>query len=192
MPGRSAVFTCRPLTVAILAGLTGAGADGATIVKPRDGTWIRGEEVDVIAKAAGAQLDLDGKPVSAEERFPGVFHARVPVAAGQHLLRLESPEGSHEVRFRTGGASAGDAIEPFVDHPPVPTACTHCHSLSRRGRFRFSGGCQTCHAKERFIQTHSHEPHELASCGMCHDAHGSSVAKLLVLPREQACKQCHN
>ncbi len=193
MPGRSAVFTCRLLAVSVVAVLhSAAGADEATIVKPREGTWIQSEEVQVIAKAAGAQLHLDGKPVEADEPFPGVFHARVPISSGQHLLRLESADGIHEVRFRAGGDPVGDGVEPFVDHPPIRIECAHCHSVSRRGRFRFSGGCQTCHAKEQFIQTHSHELHELASCGMCHDAHGSSVAKLLVLPRDQACKQCHN
>ena len=193
MPGRFAVFTCKQLCLAALAGLTAAaGAQGGTIIKPRDGTWIRSEEVEVIARAEGANLHLDGKPVPAEELFPGVVHARVQVSAGQHVLRLESAEGVHEVRFHSGTETPRNTGAPFVDHPPIRIECTHCHSVSRRGRFRFGGGCQACHGEEQFIHTHSHQPHELASCGMCHDAHGSSVAKHLVLPPEQACKQCHN
>lgn len=193
MPARFAAFTCSQLALALLASLTGAAwAEVGTIVKPRDGTWIRSEEVEVIARAAGASLHLDGKLVAADEPFPGVLHARVPVAAGPHVLRLASAEGAHEVRFHSGAEAPADAGAPFVDHPPLRIECTHCHSVSRRGRFRFGGGCQACHGEEQFIHTHSHQPHELASCGMCHDAHGSSVAKHLVLPPEQACKQCHN
>ena len=193
MPGRLAVFTCRQLGLAALAGLTGAaGAEGGTIVKPRDGTWIRSEEVEVVAKAAGANLHLNGKPIPAEELFPGVLHARVQVLAGQHVLRLESDEGVHEVRFHSGTAAPRNAGAPFVDHPAVRIECTHCHSVSRRGRFRFGGGCRACRGAEQFIHTHSRQPHELASCGMCLEAHGSSDAKHLVLPPEQACKQCLN
>lgn len=193
MPGRFAVFTCRLTATTILTGLAvQAWADGGAIVKPRDGSWIRSEKVEIIAKAAGAHLRMDGKPVEATEVFPGVFRATVPVSAGRHFLQLEFAEGSHEVHFHSGPDPPSSNVAQFVHHPPVQTECAHCHTVSRRGRFRFSGGCQTCHGEEQFIHTHSHQPHELASCGMCHDAHGSSVAHHLVLPREQACKQCHN
>ncbi len=194
MQGRSAGFICRLLPVA--ATLVGAVAahseDPGLIVKPRDGSWLQGAEIDIIAKAPEGRLLLDGEPIDAEKPFPDVLHARVALESGGHALRLESPAGSREIQFQVGGPPEGVDVDPYVDHPPLQTACTHCHSLSSRGRFRFSGGCQACHAKETFIQSHSHEPHELASCGMCHDAHGSSSAKLLVLSQDVACKQCHN
>ena len=193
MPVRSAAFTCRLVAAAaFVAAAAGLAADRGPIIKPPDGAWLRVDSVEVIVKSAGGRLLLDGKLVETDEPFPGVFRATVAVAPGDHTLRLESSDGIHEVRFRSGSDSGGVVAEPYVDHPPIRTDCTHCHSVSRRGRFRFSGGCQTCHAKEQFIRTHSHEPHELASCGMCHDAHGSSSAKLLVLTQDQACKQCHN
>lgn len=195
MPGRSAASICKWLTALAVAAtsLVVLAADGdLQIVKPVDGSWLNGQEVEIIAKVTDGKLFLDDAPVPAAEPFPGVFHARVEVESGLHSLRLESEGEAREIRFHVGAAPAGDETGAYVDHPPVRIDCTHCHSVSRRGRFRFSGGCQTCHAKEQFIQTHSHEPHELTSCGMCHDAHGSSVAKLLVMPRERACKQCHN
>ena len=193
MQGRFAEFTCRFLAVAVLlAANASLAADAGSIVKPPQGAWVRGGEVQIIAKAAEGRLFLDGKPVEADEPFPGVLHARAAVSAGQHTLTLESNAGSSTVAFRSGPVPIGDAGNAYTDHPPVQIECTHCHSLSRRGRFRFSGGCQTCHAKDQFIRTHSHEMHELSSCGMCHDAHGSSTANLLVIPQEQACKQCHN
>lgn len=195
MQGRSAASIYKWLAALAVALVIPAAlaADGVIrIVKPIDGSWLKGREVEIIAKAADGKLFLDDAPLRSAEPFPGVFHARVEAEPGSHLLRLESQGEALEIRFHVGAPPAGDETEAYVDHPPVRIDCAHCHSVSRRGRFRFSGGCQTCHAKEQFIRTHSHEPHELTSCGMCHDAHGSSVAKLLVMPREQACRQCHN
>ena len=192
MPVRSAGSTCSFAALALLltAGVSPA-ADGS-IVKPRNGSWIPGSLLEVIAKASEARLFVDGELVQGEEPFPGVLHARIEVVPGRHVLRLASSDGVQEVVVHTGESPDGDAGEPYVDHPPVATECALCHSVSRRGRFRFSGGCQNCHAEQQFVQTHSHQSHELASCGMCHDAHGSSAAKLLLLPKEQTCKQCHN
>lgn len=193
MPGRSAGFTCSLLPGVLLAFATGiAGASESAIVKPADGSWLPEGDLEVIARAEGGQLLLDGEPLEAQEPFPGILHARLKVAPGEHLLRLEGASGSAEVRVEAGDAPQRQGAAPFRHHPPVATACTHCHSLSRRGRFRFSGGCQACHDSEAFIRTHSHQFHELSACGMCHDAHGSSAASLLVLPSEQACQQCHN
>ena len=193
MPAPFAASACRIAALAASAAASVAwAADADWVVKPRDGEWIPSGEVEIIAKAPGVRFHIDGEPVPASEPFPGVFHALTKLSNGPHLLRVESGEGSEEIRFRSGPEADGDGIRPFVDHPPFRTACTHCHSVSRRGRFRFSGGCQSCHAREQFIGTHSHEPHELASCGMCHDAHGSSEANHLLLAPEQACTQCHN
>ncbi len=194
MLARSAASISRLVAIAI--GVLGACGSAVfaeeRIVKPRDGSWQEGTSVEIIARAADGLLLLDGRPIEASEPFPGVLHARAEVAPGQHLLRLESPEGAEQASFHAGGPPDGEAGPPYVDHPPLRIDCAHCHTVSRRGRFRFGGGCQTCHTREAFVQTHSHELHELASCGMCHDAHGASAAKLLVVAREQACKQCHN
>lgn len=192
MQGLSAESTCRILAAALVAAAASHAALANSIVKPPDGAWIPGGEVEVIAMAAGGRLFVDGEPVRAREPFPGVLHFLVNVGDGRHTVRLESADGSITNVFHVGADPGIELARPYTDHPPVQTACTHCHSVSRRGRFRFSGGCDSCHGKDTFIQTHSHEQHELASCGMCHDAHGSSTARLLVVPQEQACKQCHN
>lgn len=194
MAGRSVALNSRALAPAALllcSALSLPAADSA-IVKPPEGAWLPGAEVQIIAKGEAAKLLLDGKPLEAEEPFPGVYSVTAELLPGAHRLRLESPEGVSEISFHSGAVPPDTASEKYSDHPASQIACTHCHSVSRRGRFRFSGGCQSCHLKEPFIKTHSHEPHELASCGMCHDAHGSATAQLLMLPKEQACKQCHN
>ncbi len=162
------------------------------IVKPTDRAWIPDGSVEVIALAPDGRLFLDGKILEVEEPFAGVLWTRVTIPEGPHVVRLDTPEGVHEITIHSGPSSGGPGVKPFIDHPPVPTPCTHCHRVSRRGRFRFSGGCESCHPKERFIRDHSHEPHELASCGMCHDTHGSMADQLLLMDKELACKQCHN
>lgn len=192
MQGRSAESTCRILAFALLPAATAAlFAEPVSIVKPPSGAWILGDEVQIIARAPEGRILLDGMPVEAHEPFPGVLHSSVTVSEGKHRVTIESPDGSATAEFHTG-RTPDAGTRPYADHPPVATACTHCHSLSRRGRFRFSGGCEVCHAREPFIQQHSHEPHELASCGMCHDGHGSSTASLLLMSKDLACKQCHN
>lgn len=195
MPGRFAASTCSWLLAFTLLALSTeplAGEDSGGIVKPRNGAWVPEVEIDLIAKAEEGHLLLDGEPVETDRPFPGVLHARVHVATGKHSLRLDTPGGSDEIIFFAGPSPPFPSAAPFVDHPPTRIDCTHCHAVSRRGRFRFNGGCQSCHTEGQFIRTHSHAPHELSSCGMCHDAHGSTVAKLLIVPKETACKQCHN
>ncbi len=190
MPGPSAASISRILAIA--AACSVVAAEPSPIVKPPDGSWIPGDTIEIIAKAGEGRLLLDGRALPTEQPFPGVLRAEVQVQAGTHTVRLETSDGSRQVSFHSGPAPEGRHGAAYRDHPPVQVDCSHCHSVSRRGRFRFSGGCQACHAEDLFIRTHSHQSHELASCGMCHDAHGSSAAKLLVMPRERACKQCHN
>ena len=193
MQGRSAESICRILAATALAAAGASHAAGAdSIVKPPDGAWIQGEEIEIIAKAVEGRLLVNGEAVAAEEPFPGVLHYLGLLTGGRHTITLESAGGSRTVAFHLGKSPGDGTVQPYRDHPPVRMDCTHCHSVSRRGRFRFTGGCESCHAGQQFIRTHSHEQHELSSCGMCHDAHGSSAAKLLVVAREQACKQCHN
>ena len=46
--------------------------------------------------------------------------------------------------------------------------------------------------RKAFVESHQHAPHILEDCGRCHNAHGSTSASHLLLPREQACRLCHN
>ena len=79
------------------------------------------------------------------------------------------------------------------EHPPVAEVkCTQCHELSSRGRFRFrNNSCFDCHPKESFAKVHTHDATVLTECGLCHNAHGSTVKAHLLYPKETACKQCH-
>jgi len=170
-----------------------AADDAAKILRPADRSVVAPGTVDVVATAPGARLELDGKAVAAEQPFPNVWHARAQVAAGAHTLALAWEGGRKEVRFFAGSGAPVD-FQPFRIHPPGgETACTECHELSARGRFRFRNeACFGCHERTPFVGKHSHEITTLAECGMCHNAHGSTVKAHLLYPKEQACKLCHN
>ncbi len=167
-------------------------ADDGQIVRPPDGAAIASNEVSVIATAPAGKLELDGKPVAAGEPFPNVLHAKIKLQPGEHTLALEWEGGRREITFFSGD-NVPSAFEPFHPHPPLADlACTTCHGLSRRGRFRFQGGCFDCHEKKAFPGPHDHEIATLQECGMCHHAHGSTTKSHLTMPKELACKQCHN
>jgi predicted CXXCH cytochrome family protein len=161
------------------------------ILRPAHNAALPSGEVDVVATAPGAWLELDGQRISAQEPFRDVFHAIVSVAEGEHRLALVWGGGRQEIRF-FAGSNPPEGFKTFVAHPPVQTQCTDCHGVSRRGRFRFEGGCFGCHQESAFTSSHPHPVHILEQCGMCHNAHGSTEKAHLIHPREVACKQCHN
>jgi len=174
---------------------TGAfAASEGKILRPADKSAVSSGDVDIVATAPGGRLELDGKPIAAEQPFPNVFHAKLKVPPGEHKLALLSAGGSQEIRFYSG-PEAPAGFTPFHQHPPVAgVECTQCHELTRRGRFHFKGGesCFPCHQKDGFAKVHSHAPDVLAECGLCHNAHGSTAKAHLLFAKETACKQCHN
>jgi predicted CXXCH cytochrome family protein len=135
---------------------------------------------------------LDSAFIESEQPFPNVLHATLRAKPGLHSLMLVWEGGMKEVHFFVGpNPPAG--FQLFHQHPPVPgVQCTQCHSLSRSGRFVFKGGCFDCHQRDQFDGIHTHDPGVLERCGMCHNAHGSTVKADLLYSKEAACKLCHN
>lgn len=169
-----------------------AADEAGQIMRPADGAAMPAGAIDIIATAPGGKLQLDGKPVSVEEPFPSVFHGTLRPAPGVHTLALVWPDGRKEVRFFVG-ANPPAEFKPFRQHPPLADVpCTQCHEMSKRGRFRFKGGCFDCHRQESFLKAHTHDPGVLGQCGMCHNAHGSTEKAHLLYPKATACKMCHN
>ena len=173
------------------ASISGEGNSGK-IMRPADGAALASGEVDIVATAPAGKLQLDGVPLVAEEPFPNVFHASAKADPGQHTLALIWEGGRKEVNFFVGENPPAE-YKPFSQHPPLAgVECIQCHGVSRGGRFRFKGGCFDCHQKEDFTKVHPHPVHILQDCGMCHNAHGSTVKAHMIMSRELACKQCHN
>ncbi len=181
----------RGLAILVLAGLVWA-EDAGKIMRPSDGSALPSGVVDVVATAPAGKLELDGKPVAAEQPFPNVFHASLKPAPGTHTLALVWEGGRKEIRVFTGPGAPAE-FKVFRQHPPLADIpCTQCHELSKRGHFRFKGGCFDCHQQDGFAKVHSHKPDVLSECGICHNAHGSTVKAHLLYPKETACKQCHS
>ena len=47
------------------------------ILRPTDGAALPSGETSIIATAPAGKLEIDGKPLAAEESAPGVFQAKV-------------------------------------------------------------------------------------------------------------------
>ena len=162
------------------------------IMRPVDGAAIKGTEIKIVASAPGGRLELDGETISPQEPFKGVFHATVKASPGRHTVALVWEGGREEARIFLGEGPPAE-FKPFFHHPPLADVdCMHCHGVSRRGRFRFEGGCFSCHRETAFSAAHEHPAHQLEECGMCHNAHGETAKALLTMPKEILCKQCHN
>ena len=168
-----------------------ADDEAGKIMRPADKSSHKTDTVDIIATAPSGKLELDGKPLELAQPFPNVFHSELKVAPGAHSLVLKWEGGRKEVRF-FAGPNAPAEFTPFQQHPPIAgIECTQCHELTARARFRFKGGCFDCHKTAGFEKVHTHPSGMLEECGMCHNAHGSTVKAHLLNSREIACKLCH-
>lgn len=167
------------------------GQDAGKILRPESGAALPLGDVSIIATAPEGRLLLDNQSVAAEQPFPNVLSAKTSPSPGRHRLTLIWEGGKSEIDFFVGDHPPAD-FRAFQQHPPGTVECSKCHSLSRKGRLRFIGGCFDCHQQETFSKTHRHVPEVLEQCGQCHAAHGSTTKAHLILPREQACGLCHS
>jgi predicted CXXCH cytochrome family protein len=187
-------MTVRRLVLAAVAacGLLSADEDAGKILRPPDHSSHQTGEIDIVATAPSGKLQLDGVLIESEQPFPNVLHTTLKAKAGLHSLALVWEGGRKEVQFFVG-ANPPAGFPSFHPHPPVAgVTCTKCHGLSPRGRFVFKGGCFDCHPRDTFDKIHTHDPGVLERCGMCHNAHGSTVKADLLYSKEAACRLCHN
>ena len=185
------------LLLAAAIGLTfgpqsAADEEVGKILRPADNSSHQSGQIDLVATAPSGKLQLDGVLIQTEQPFPDVFHATLKASPGLHSLVLQWEGGKKEVHFFVG-PNPPAAFQPFHQHPPIPgVQCTQCHGLNRRGRFVFKGGCFDCHQRDGFAKIHTHDAARLEQCGMCHNAHGSTVKADLFYSKETACRICHN
>ena len=190
---RPRVWLVSAIAIGWMCGRPAAADDPAgKILRPADNSSHQSGQVDVVATAPAGKLQLDGVDIQAEQPFPDVFHAALKSSPGMHSLVLLWKGGKKEMHFFVGPDPPTD-FQPFHQHPPIPgVQCTQCHELNVRGRFVFKGGCFDCHQRDGFAKVHTHEPAVLEQCGMCHNAHGSTVKAHLIYSKETACKICHS
>jgi predicted CXXCH cytochrome family protein len=160
------------------------------IMRPVDRAIVPAGALEIIAKApAGARIEVNGRAIEVAAPYPGVLIAKSTIEAGRHQIALVWPDGRQAITVAT---EPQDGFRAYRPHPPGgATACTACHGVSAKGRFRFQGGCFACHASAAFAKKHTHDENRLADCGLCHNAHGSNAVAHLLRPREAACQICH-
>jgi len=190
---RPVVAAAIALTCGLLSAAPNTADDEAgKILRPADNSSHQSGEIDIVATAPSGRLQLDGAAIKNEEPFPNVLHATLKATPGLHALALVWEGGRKEVHFFVG-PNPPVGFQLFHQHPPIPgVQCTECHGLSRSGRFIFKGGCFDCHQRNDFAGIHTHDPGVLERCGMCHNAHGSTVKADLLYSKDAACRLCHN
>ena len=193
MAGLKARSTALVAAIGLMCGLlSAADTDAGKILRPPDNSSFATGQIDLVATAPSGKLQLDGASIQTEQPFPDVFHATLKLSPGLHSLVLLWEGGKKEVHFFVG-PNPPAAFQTFHQHPPIPgVQCTQCHGLNRRGRFVFKGGCFDCHQRDGFAKIHTHESAVLEQCGICHNAHGSTVKAHLLYSKETACKICHS
>ncbi len=164
------------------------------ILAPASDSVVAAGALRIIARAEGnALLQLDGAKVDAQSPAAGVLYADVKVGEGPHELLVKTGAGESKIRFAAGKEQSGAKM--FHPHPPA-AACDACHAVRNQvwamKRATLAPLCFTCHARDRFVPSHTHNTDTLADCQICHQPHGSVSKGHLKQPREVACKQCHN
>ena len=168
---------------------------GPRILRPLDNSVVEKGPLSIIAKSSGdGELKLDGQPLTAAKPANGVLTATVEPKEGPHELVLTTGGADYKIRFHVGASAPAD-WKNYRSHPPIAVECTTCHSASG-GQWALKEevagpSCMTCHDAATFPKAHTHKPEELEECQMCHNPHGSTASRHLIMTKEVACKQCH-
>jgi len=164
------------------------------------------------ASSASLLIQMNVEQLASGVRFSPSWIAVREITPGAHELKL----GPTSVRFRavvpgsvdkeTSDSLRATSTTLYAAHPLSMVGmvtCAGCHSLNRESqppRFEdmttlsppsVPDVCFRCHEQAKFLSTHAHRVEHLAFCQMCHDPHGANRAKLMKLPRQDACKKCH-
>lgn len=156
--------------------------------------------------ALGAGCESCHGPCSAhadsggEVEPPYFFTAGRPRSTSFAGRTLEDPPHSTEtVCFQCHADVRGQFNLP--NHHPVPEgrmSCTACHNPHKGSIYRGGGtqllseneNCLKCHPSQRGPQVFEHEAMR-EGCTVCHTAHGSVNAKMLLARDANLCMKCH-
>lgn len=180
------------LLLLLMAGALRA-QDPPLFFTPADKSVVPPGPFRVIAKSAGkTEILVDDQPVAVASPVSGVVRAELKLAPGAHHIVARNESGETKVQVFAGKQHAD--WPSFKLHPPVAT-CETCHAVKEGAwalrRASLAPICASCHPQNRFPLIHTHNTDLLAECQNCHMPHGSTAAKLLKMPKDTACKQCH-
>jgi predicted CXXCH cytochrome family protein len=135
-----------------------------------------------------------------ETKPPYSFTAGRPHSTSFAGRALEEPARATETVCFTCHADVRGQFN-LPSHHPVPEgrmSCTACHSPHKASIYKGGGvslvseneNCLTCHPAQRGPQVFEHEALR-EGCTVCHTAHGSVNAKMLVARDANLCMRCH-
>lgn len=198
--------------LALLAGAGLAPTPRARLIYPAGGI-ARPAPLRVMAVAGptdpAPKVLVDGKPLPLRKmRFdrawltPGRLKATGAAIGDRQKAALwvgtaRLPKGAHRVALGAAsvaaaiGGGTGSAHIPVV--PGADLDCSGCHAMKggALGAVDTPAVCSRCHTETNVQMIHKHVASALAKCGMCHDPHGATRARLLIDDRAKLCTQCH-
>jgi predicted CXXCH cytochrome family protein len=135
-----------------------------------------------------------------ETKPPYSFAAGRPHSTSFAGRALDEPARATETVCFTCHADVRGQFN-LPNHHPVPEGrmtCTACHSPHKASIYKGGGvslvseneNCLTCHPAQRGPQVFEHEALR-EGCTVCHTAHGSVNAKMLVARDANLCMRCH-
>jgi len=170
--------------------------EGPRILRPADDSVLEPGPVSLIARTDGkGKLVLDGETLAARQPAAGVLTADLAPSPGRHELVLTVGGRTHRIQFQIGTDPAPPADWKLYRAHPPSASCDTCHGVTGavwtiKGEAPASG-CLSCHDAVSFQTFHTHASEELQDCGLCHDPHGSTAKRRLIMPKAVACRQCH-
>lgn len=182
------------LLLAFLILTLSLAAQALELVAPATSCTLREGKVQVIGKAPKAdkgKVEFSGQSTSFRVK-DGVFTVALNLGPGQHEVRFTVGEDTLVAQWNVD-AAATEGV--FVYHSDVDAAnCKSCHDEGARlpvASDNVSAICYRCHNsfdKLPFV----HGPVAMGLCVACHQPHGSANPRLLRIPRQELCTDCHN
>lgn len=166
------------------------------VLAPPDGAVLAGTPVTILGSGAEAAIEITVTTAHGVQTGGGkisgkAFTAEVKLAPGENTILVKSGEQRQRVVYTL--APGDPSTRYFQYHPPVAEGdCKACHpqGVGRTSPVSEAKLCHVCHEPKTGAKV-LHGPLGAGICSTCHDPHGSSNPKFLVMSVRSLCVQCH-
>ncbi len=174
-------------------------ADVFEMIFPPDHSMLEAGNFEVICKANGGTLEVDGELIEWQAFKSPLRVARVSLYSGRNTLKI----GDQQVEIFVVGDPddpGGPEGWPLIHKHRISRKkkCGACHEtklegdLTEVGELKSYKACFECHELVEFEVTHAHPLEPFEHCQRCHSPHGSKEEFLLKAPAKKLCTECHD